>query len=228
LPDYENYDYLGQWRRREVEDNVEKELLAGIVKGSSCCLELGGGFGRLASSLEGVSETYVMVDASSKGLRLAGSRLRSAHLVRCDIGWLPFRSGSFDSSFMVRVIHHLRHPQSALAEMARVTRQGGAAVISFPNTIYGTRRRLTRLSMVGRGPQGHYIYAGPFDAYRNPMLVPVDRRGVGLFDNWLGRLLRSSSLPASLDLGTSSLWPIKPLVFVTFLVSRAEAPLRPR
>lgn len=46
---------------------------------------------------------------------------------------LPFAAASFDTVLFIEVIEHLDDPATALAEIRRVLRPGGRAVIIFPN-----------------------------------------------------------------------------------------------
>lgn len=46
---------------------------------------------------------------------------------------LPFRDASFDSTFCVAVLQHIRPVEQAVAEAARVTREGGRIVVVEPD-----------------------------------------------------------------------------------------------
>jgi len=50
-----------------------------------------------------------------------------------DAGRLPFSSGSFDSTFCVAVLQHVRQVANAVGELARVTAAGGRVVIVEPD-----------------------------------------------------------------------------------------------
>ena len=52
-----------------------------------------------------------------------------------DMRNLPFPDDSFDGAIVVHAIEHVPDPERALAEVARVTRPGGAAVFVTPNRL---------------------------------------------------------------------------------------------
>jgi SAM-dependent methyltransferase len=53
--------------------------------------------------------------------------------VRADVAALPFAAGSFDMVISRSVVEHLEDPPAAFAEILRVLRPGGRAVIITPN-----------------------------------------------------------------------------------------------
>ena len=50
-----------------------------------------------------------------------------------DIYELPFKDNELDGLMMVRVTHHLKHMEKAMAELYRVLKPGGVAVIEVAN-----------------------------------------------------------------------------------------------
>ena len=214
IPDYENYDYESEWRGRGIQDSAEKSLISSWVEPGESCLELGGGFGRLTSLLEPKFEKVFMIDFSRRNLLRASERLTKTRLIRTSIAKIPFEESTFDSVIAVRVLHHIPQLAEAIEEMARVSRDGASIVIGVPNT-----RRLggpAENRVVGVGPQGHRIYAAPMSAYSNPLLERVGMRGLGLFDNRVGKTLSSVGSLSRLDVATSSVWTIRPQVFIKF------------
>ena len=119
-PDYENYDYLCEWKNREILDLAERRLIMKLAGSPKKTLELGGGFGRITSVLERISEETYMVDFSSRNLEEAKKRLTRTQLRRCDFFNLPFESGLFDLIVMVRVMHHINNPTLVYDEILRV------------------------------------------------------------------------------------------------------------
>jgi SAM-dependent methyltransferase len=72
--------------------------------------------------------TYVGLDYPPTGRTLYGARPQ----VFGDAGQLPFRDGSFDVVVCLEVLEHVREPDQALRELARVLRPGGRAFVSMP------------------------------------------------------------------------------------------------
>lgn len=76
--------------------------------------------------------TAVGVDSSRSALTVArGRALESgAAFVQADMAALPFATGCFDGTRADRVVQHAVQPDVAVAELVRVTRPGGAVVIT--------------------------------------------------------------------------------------------------
>lgn len=214
VPDYESYDYTGEWVNREIEDKAEKELLRALLPDGGELLELGGGFGRLTEALTARFSLVAMVDASAQNTRRAHARVPEAEIVRAELAHLPFRERTFDCVAMVRVVHHLPRPYLVFDEIRRVTRRPAVAVVSVPNP-YTAGIRHSGNALVGVGPQGHFVYGAPLDYYTN-YLPLKEIRGVGLFDNAVGKILRRLTFLHLLDLGTSRFWRVKKNLFLKF------------
>ena len=103
---------------------------AGAQAGSLRILDYGCGTGgnTLAYSSLGA---VVGVEPDSAAIRLAHER---GGAIYCRTGGtqLPFREGSFDIVMASDVLEHIEHDREAVAEISRVLRPGGAAIISVP------------------------------------------------------------------------------------------------
>jgi ubiquinone/menaquinone biosynthesis C-methylase UbiE len=219
LPDYETYDYATEWEGKQIEDSAEKAVMRMWLRPSGSCLELGGGFGRITTFLESFFGTVVMLDFSQRNLRTAGRRLGRTGLVRSEISRQPIRDSTFDCIVMVRVVHHLPEPELVLSEVKRVAKNGATLIMSVPNTAMGKTRSLRENSLVGRGPQGHLIYAAPVKYYTRSFSY-LGAKGTGLFENSLGVRLHKLTFLHLLDVATSSLWQLKPTVFLRLRVDK--------
>ena len=224
IPDYERYDYSKVWRGRGIEDRAERELVSRWAVGGTG-IELGGGFGRLTQVFEKRIGRMFMLDYSLSNLRRASSRLEKTTLVRGSLGKLPFEDSVFDFVALVRVIHHVPDPDSLLAEVVRVARDGATFVLGIANEI--DKRRTGESVLVRVTPEGHRIYSTPLNRYRYPGLERAEVLGVGAFDNRIGRRLERLTPLATLDLKTSRLWPAKSMLFVRFRVKKGEGKNEP-
>jgi ubiquinone/menaquinone biosynthesis C-methylase UbiE len=225
IPDYERFDYSTAWRKRGIEDRAERELVSSWAVGETG-IELGGGFGRITQALEKRIGRMFMLDYSLGNLRRASSRLEKTTLVRGDLAKLPFDDGVFDFVALIRVIHHVPDPDGLLAEVVRVSRNGGTFVLGIANQRRRRRSRTTILIKVT--PEGHRIYSTPVNRYAHQGLERIEIRGLGAFDNRIGRRAERLSPLATLDLKTSRLWPAKSMLFMRYRVKKGGGKGEPR
>ena len=220
IPDYETFDYSTVWKGRGIEDRAEKEIVSRWATGETG-IELGGGFGRLTQVIERrIGQTF-MLDYSLSNLRRASSRLERTTLVRDSFDRLPFDDDVFDFVALVRVMQHVPDPDALLSEVVRVSRNGGTFVLGIAHHI---RPRRSLIVTPGR----HRIYPTPLGRYGRAGLERVEIRGVGAFDNRIGRRLERLAPLAALDVGTSRLWPAKPMLFARYQVKKKEGRNQPR
>jgi SAM-dependent methyltransferase len=99
----------------------------------------------------------VGVDLST--LALASARARagghpSVRFEHADLAALPFIDNSFDGARADRTIQHLREPERAIAELARVTRAGGRVVLTEARFVDVTEARFVDASGARRRSPG--------------------------------------------------------------------------
>jgi len=222
IPDYENYDYAAEWADRSIEDRAEKELISGFLQRGQSCLELGGGFGRITSTLEPYFVDTVMVDYSMSSLRRAARRVRAATLLRSDIRTLPFADGSFDFVLAIRVLHHVRNLGELIEEVVRVCRDGATVIFAVPNSRLGPYGGVGQNQKVLVGRFNHLAYVRSLEEYSNPRMTLVEIRGSGIFDNRIGRRLKRFPTLSKIDVLTSRAWPLKSELFLRYLVDKRE------
>lgn len=123
---------------REIRRNLDFVLrrrfafMGDYVAPGSRVLEIGAGRGLTANYLTGVH--LIQSDIEPKpGLDLIASGES-----------LPFADGLFDAVICVATLHHLAHPKAALAELSRVLKPGGYALIVESHNSW-LLRRLIRL-----------------------------------------------------------------------------------
>lgn len=120
--------------------------LAALGDGPGSVLDAGMGPGRLCAILANRGWTVSGIDASAAMVMLARERLPEAHdrLVCAPIEAVPFADGSFDAVVATGVLEYAVVPE-ALAEISRLLRPGGRAVVSYPNPRATYRRWKTRV-----------------------------------------------------------------------------------
>ncbi len=118
--------YVGRWSRL-----VAREFLARLdVPPGRRWLDVGCGAGALSQAiLEATRPAEIVgIDRSEGYVAHARERVRDGR-VRFEVGdaqTLPFEGGSYDAAVSGLVLNFIPQPDRAVAEMARVTRSGGA------------------------------------------------------------------------------------------------------
>ncbi len=117
-------------------------LLACGVRGRVA--DVGCGHGALRAALDGIADEYIGVDA----LRFDGFPPDAA-FVEADLDRdpLPIADRSIDAAVALETIEHLENPRRFMRELTRITRPGGAVLLSTPNQVSA----LSLATLVARG-----------------------------------------------------------------------------
>ena len=119
---------LQQERASDLADRVRR--LLGPFTGTETALDSGCGTGALAFALAPHVGEVVGVDTRPDYLEAGRAAApENARFVEGDATALPFGYGTFDIAGCHRVLHHVRRPELAVSELARVTRLGGRLFI---------------------------------------------------------------------------------------------------
>jgi SAM-dependent methyltransferase len=119
---------LQQERASDLADRVRR--LLGPFTGTETALDSGCGAGALAFALAPHVGEVVGVDTRPDYLEAARAAApQNARFLEGDATALPFGYGTFDIAGCHRVLHHVRRPELAVSELARVTRLGGRLFI---------------------------------------------------------------------------------------------------
>ena len=120
--------YMGRWSKLVANQFVDWLL----PKAGRKWLDVGCGTGALSEAIitRHNPETVVAIDQSDGFVRAAQQRL--GNKARCEVGnalSLPLDDGSTDLAVSGLVLNFIPEPEKALAEMQRVTRQGGTVAV---------------------------------------------------------------------------------------------------
>jgi len=119
---------LQERRAEELERHVRR--LLGPFTGSELALDSGCGTGALAAALAPHVGKVIGADTDIEYLEAARRfAIENAEFIEGNAMKLPFDYGRFDISGCLRVLHHVRRPELAVSELARVTRPGGRILI---------------------------------------------------------------------------------------------------
>jgi ubiquinone/menaquinone biosynthesis C-methylase UbiE len=114
---------------QDLEHRFALTILDSIIEhfSISSLLDIGAGTGRVARHLMGRHTNLRVVSIEPvRELREIGysNGLSRAELIEGDVNQLEFSAGAFDLVCEFGVLHHLRHPAIAVAQMLRVARTG--------------------------------------------------------------------------------------------------------
>lgn len=105
--------------------------LLGPFSGNEVVLDSGCGTGSFAFALAPNVAEVVGVDTREEYLEAARETAPgNVRFVQGDAMQLPFGYAQFDLSCTHRVLHHVRRPELAVSELARVTRPGGRILVA--------------------------------------------------------------------------------------------------
>lgn len=139
-------DYYAQAAAANPEVSPERKVLLGYLAPGQRVLDLGCGSCENALWMP-AGVRYVGSDVSTAALVMAGEWGRPGARVRGDGERLPFRDGSFDIVYSNGVLHHSEDTGRAIAEVHRVLRPGGWAVLM----LYARHSAAFWLNIVPRG-----------------------------------------------------------------------------
>jgi len=140
-----DFNYARWWLGRGYEHQAEVMAIRRLLRGRRFehAVDVGGGYGRLSVVLADYAEKVTLTDSSLQQLELAGSFLASHPSIdrrRMTATKLGFPDASADLVTMIRLLHHLPDPDAELAEVSRILRPGGYAIIEAANTVHAVNR----------------------------------------------------------------------------------------
>jgi ubiquinone/menaquinone biosynthesis C-methylase UbiE len=120
---------LQEERAAELADRARR--LLGPFTGNEVALDAGCGTGSLAFALAPHVAEVVGIDTRTDYLEAARAAAPpNARFAEGDVMALPFGYAEFDLACCHRVLHHVRRPELAVSELARVTRPGGKLLVA--------------------------------------------------------------------------------------------------
>jgi ArsR family transcriptional regulator len=125
----------GQWDRLREElfgDRFHLTAMAALANHDWVVGDLGCGTGQVSAALAPFVASVIAVDQSAAMLQAAKKRLHAfdnVNLRRGELEALPIDDGQIDAATLMLVLHHVAEPEKALAEVARVLKPGGRAIV---------------------------------------------------------------------------------------------------
>ena len=137
--DYEDSDYQTSfWDEggREYEDQTEKIALKRLLPDrGDLLLEIGAGAGRNTPRYRGFKRV-VLLDYSLTQLQQAQQNLGQSDqyiFVAGDVYRLPFINDLFDGATMIRTLHHMKDPLTAISQVQRVMSPDSPFLLEYAN-----------------------------------------------------------------------------------------------
>ncbi len=135
-----DFSYLDYWKTRYYEHESEIIALNNLlgVQQFQTALDLGGGYGRLASFLASYAKEVLLVEPSLKQRTFAKVHLKGIKSIKILSGTCQktkLADQSCDLVVMVRVMHHLTEAGEVLDEIHRILKPNGIAIIEFANSL---------------------------------------------------------------------------------------------
>src|SRR6476660_8827634 len=121
---------VAEHAQQQIE-TVREQLRSFVApSGDERAIDSGTGAGTLALALAPLVREVVGVDIVPElHERARNGAPANVTFVEGDATNLPFESGSFDLSCSRRTLHHIAHPEPAIAELVRVTAPGGRVFV---------------------------------------------------------------------------------------------------
>ncbi len=116
-------------RRREIQ------RVTSMLPEQAAILDVACGVGDVVSSLAPRHHVYAM-DFSFHSLGLVGLMAPGIPRVNSSLYALPFRDESMDAVICLEVLEHLPDDRPAVAEITRILKPGGRAIVSVPSQYY--------------------------------------------------------------------------------------------
>lgn len=138
------FNYAEFWVGRDYEHQAEVIALRRLLRGHRFChaVDIGGGYGRLSAILSEFADRVTLADPSRQQLDLSAQIFPGLRFERllADAMHLQFPDHSVDLATLIRVLHHLPDPEPEFAELSRILRPDGYAVIEVANSVHMGRR----------------------------------------------------------------------------------------
>jgi ubiquinone/menaquinone biosynthesis C-methylase UbiE len=139
------HDYLRYWDGRDYENAAEQAAIRRLLHGRHFdhAADIGGGYGRLCVLLQEFADRVTLAEPSSRQLDIAATFLADHARIehrQMQADALAFDDAALDLVTMIRVMHHIPEPSTEFAEIARVLRPGGTAVIEVANLAHARNR----------------------------------------------------------------------------------------
>ena len=137
MPGLDHFGLLSPWYDKIISYKEDEEFIKWLeLPISGNLLDIGGGTGRVASSMINKVDDLVIVDVSYGMVKMAKKKGFSA---TCALGEvLPYPDESFDRALIVDALHHCSDQEGVVKDVWRILKPGGFLIIVEPNFDHAT------------------------------------------------------------------------------------------
>ena len=126
---YDKISRIYDVSRRANVETVRKLVRLLNINSDSVFLDLGCGTGNYTAALQEAAKSVIGMDISKGMIEQSQAKFPEIHFICGDVTNLPFDSETFDGSFAIQLLHHLKKKEIFLKEAHRVLQEGGCLAI---------------------------------------------------------------------------------------------------
>ena len=136
-----SFDYQKYWENRVYENQSEKIALKKLLelipnKKKKNLIDIGGGFGRLATEYTPLFKRCLLIEPSIKLIKQAeefGKDFPNLEVKKSFVEKIKADDKSFDVALLIRVVHHLKDLSAVFKEVDRILKPQGFLILEFAN-----------------------------------------------------------------------------------------------
>ena len=136
-----SFDYQKYWQNRVYENQSEKIALKKLLKlipnkKKKNLIDIGGGFGRLATEYAPLFKKCLLIEPSIKLIKQAkklGKSFPNLEFKKSFVEKINVDDKSFDVALLIRVVHHLKDLSVVIKEIDRILKPQGFLILEFAN-----------------------------------------------------------------------------------------------
>lgn len=150
---YDQYHYPQFWEGRDYEHGSEVIALQKFlnkIPHIKRLIDIGAGYGRMAPYYIYRARRSVLVDSSSRQLKLAKQKINhmdskragNVRYIHVSAQRVPkkVKNGTFDVVICIRMLHHINRTSDAFYLINKLLTKNGYLILEFPNRLHGKAR----------------------------------------------------------------------------------------
>jgi demethylmenaquinone methyltransferase/2-methoxy-6-polyprenyl-1,4-benzoquinol methylase len=133
MPIIDHFEWIAPYYERFIHPQKPEKLIQLLgLPVPEMVLDAGGGTGRIAQALVGLTDRVVIADASH-GMLQEAQKKQGLLACQMETEALAFPDNMFGRMIMIDALHHVANQKKTAAELLRVLQPGGRLVIEEPD-----------------------------------------------------------------------------------------------